>query len=70
MLKVLLLTPILTYQAGLEIKMLTPVLINMHPLSMRVAKTLARLHGCAGSPEPWLLANAISTKITRADPRQ
>ena len=33
---------------------------------MRTAKALARLHGCAGSPEPSLVAYAISIIISRA----
>ena len=34
-----------------------------HCLYERAAKLLARLRGCAGSPEPSLLAYAISTKF-------
>ena len=30
---------------------------------MQTAKALARLHGCAGLPEPSLVANVISTII-------
>ena len=29
----------------------------------RAAEVLARLHGCAGSPEPSLLAQVVSTKF-------
>ena len=32
-------------------------------LFMRAAKSLTKLHECAGSSESWLLADAISTKI-------
>ena len=35
----------------------------IHCLYERAAKILARLRGCAGSPEPSLLAYAISTKF-------
>ena len=34
-----------------------------HCLYERVAEVLARLHGCAGSPEPSLLTYAIRTKF-------
>ena len=33
-------------------------------LCMRAAKALKRLRVCAASSEPWLLADAISTKIS------
>ena len=33
---------------------------------MRIAKALARLRGCAGSPEPSLVTYVISTIISRA----
>ena len=33
---------------------------------MRTVKALARLRGCAGSPEPSLVAYVISTKISWA----
>ena len=34
---------------------------------MRTEKALARLRGCAGAPEPSLVAYVISTIISRAD---
>ena len=33
---------------------------------MRAAKAVASMRTCAGSPLPWLLANAISTKMSCA----
>ena len=32
-------------------------------LCVRAAKALARLHGCAGSHEPSLRANAVSNTV-------
>ena len=40
----------------------------IHCLYVQAAKVLSRLRGCAGSPEPSLLAQAISTKITWRGP--
>ena len=40
----------------------------IHCLYERAAKVLARLRGCAGSPEPSLLAWAISTKFAWRGP--
>ena len=37
-----------------------------HTSCVRTAKALAMLRGCAGSPEPSLVAYVISTKISRA----
>ena len=39
-----------------------------HCLYERAVEVLARLRGCAGSPEPSLLAYAISTKIACRGP--
>ena len=39
-----------------------------HCLYERAAKVLARLRGCAGSPEPSRLAQAISTKFAWRGP--
>ena len=39
-----------------------------HCLYKRAAEVLARLRGCAGSPEPSLLAQAISTKFAWRGP--
>ena len=39
-----------------------------HCLYERAAEVLARLRGCAGSPEPSLLAYAISTKFALRGP--
>ena len=41
-----------------------------HCLYGRAAKVLARLRGCAGSPEPSLLAQAISTKFAWRGPKE
>ena len=44
------------------------MLLLTHCLYERAAKVLARLRGCAGSPEPSLLAYAISTKFAWRGP--
>ena len=38
--------------------------VYFHTLCMRTAKALAWLRGCAGSPEPSLVAYVISTIIS------
>ena len=38
-----------------------PCFIHVQPVCMRVANALMRLRVCASSPEPWLLADAVST---------
>ena len=40
--------------------------VYFHTSCVRTAKALARLRGCAGSPEPSLVAYVISTIISRA----
>ena len=42
----------------------TDSFVDFHSSSVRTAKALARLRGCAGSPEPSLVAYTISTIIS------
>ena len=42
---------------GLEIRVLVQVFLYPHTSCMQAAKALARLHGCVGLPESWLLAD-------------
>ena len=43
--------------------MLDWAFIYIHSLCVLVAKALMRLQGCAGSSEPRLLADLVSTEI-------
>ena len=45
---------------------LVRVIINIHALPRESGKALVSLHICAGSSEPSVLNNVISTKILRA----
>ena len=40
--------------------------VYFHTSCVRTEKAMARLRGCAGSPEPSLVAYVISTIISRA----
>ena len=64
--KTVLQTYICIHLVGPQDYILACVLIHTHTLRMRVAKALASLRGCTDSPGPWLLADAISTKIACA----
>ena len=50
----------------LDVWSLVGPFVYFHSLCVRTAKALARLRACAGSPEPSLVAYAISTKISWA----
>ena len=51
---------------GLDVWFLVGPFVYFHTSCMQTAKALARLRGCAGSPEPSLVAYAISTIISWA----
>ena len=51
---------------GLHVWFLVRPFVYVHTLCVRTAKALARLCGCAVSPEPSLIAYAISTIISWA----
>ena len=51
---------------GLDVWLLVSPFIYFHTSCMRTAKSLARLRGCVGSPEPSLVAYVISTIISWA----
>ena len=55
-----------SHPVGLDIWFLVRPFIYFHISFVRTAKALARLHGCAGSPEPSLVAYLISTIISWA----
>ena len=54
------------HPVGLDVWFLVGPFIYFHTLCVRTVKALARLGGCAGSPEPLLVAYAISTIISLA----
>ena len=51
---------------GLDVWFLVGPFVYVHTLCVRTEKALARLRGCAGSPEPSLVAYVISTIISLA----
>ena len=55
-----------SHQVGLDVRYLVGSFIYFHTSCVRTAKPLARLHGCAGSPEPSLVAYVISNIISWA----
>ena len=55
-----------SYPVGLNVWFLVWPFVYFHTSCVRTAKALARLHGCAGSPEPSLVAYVISTIISWA----
>ena len=59
--KFILQTRISGHPLGLEVWFLVGPFVYFHTLCVRTAKALARLRGCAVSPEPSLFAYAIST---------
>ena len=56
-----------SHRVGLDFWLLVGPFVYFHTLCVRTAKALARLRACAGSPEPSLVAYAISTIISCAD---
>ena len=53
-----------SHPVGLDVWFLVGLFIYFHTSCVRTTKSLARLHGCAGSPEPSLVAFVISTIIS------
>ena len=62
------LTPMLSHSQGPGIWLSVWRFLLTHCLYERAAEVLARLRGCAGSPEPSLLAKVISTKFAWRGP--
>ena len=52
------------FAVRLEIKVLVQVFVYAHISCMQAEKTLARLHGCVGLPESWLVADGISVMLS------
>ena len=53
-----------SHPVGLDVWFLVGCFIYFHTLYVRTAKALARLRGCAGSPEPSLVAYVVSSIIS------
>ena len=64
--KLILQTRMCSHPVGLDVWCLVTPFFYYHTSCMRTAKALARLCGCAGSPEPLLVAYVISTMISWA----
>ena len=64
--KLILQTRMRSYAGGLDVWCLVGPFVYFHTVCVRTAKALARLRGCAGSPEPSLVAYVISTIISWA----
>ena len=64
--KLILQTRMCNHPVGLDIWLLVGPFVYFHTLCVQTAKALARLRGCAGSPEPSLVACVISTIISWA----
>ena len=54
------------HPVGLDVWFLVWLFVYYHTSGVRTAKAVARLRGCAVSPEPSLVSYAISTKISWA----
>ena len=64
--KLILQTGMRSYPVGLDVWFLVGPFVYFHTTCVRTVKALARLHECAGSPEPSLVAYVISTIISWA----
>ena len=64
--KFILQTCMRSHLVGLDVWFLVGAFAYFHTSCVRTVKALARLHRCAGSPEPSLVAYVISTIITWA----
>ena len=64
--KLILQTRMRSQPVGLDVGFLVGPFIYFHTSCVRTAKALVRLRGCAGSPEPSLVAYVISTIISWA----
>ena len=66
LLKLILQTRMHSHPVGLDVWLLVRPFVYFHTSCVRTAKALVRLRGCAGSPEPSLVAYVISTIISLA----
>ena len=64
--KLILQTRMRSHPVGLDVWFLVGPFVYFHTSCVRTMKALARLRGCAGSPEPSLVAYMISTIISWA----
>ena len=64
--KPILQTRMRSHPVGLDVSLLVGSFVYFHSSCMRTVKTLARLGGCADSPEPSQVAYAIITIISWA----
>ena len=64
--KLILQTCMRSHPLGLDVSCLVGPFVYFHTSCLRTAKALARLHGCAGSSEPSLVAYVISIIISWA----
>ena len=64
--KLILQTHMRSHPVGLDVWISVGPFVYFHTSCVRTAKALARLRGCAGSPEPSLFAYVISTIIAWA----
>ena len=64
--KLILQTRMRSYPVGLDVWFLVGPFVYFHTSCLRTANALARLRGCAGSPEHSLVAYVISTIISWA----
>ena len=64
--KFILQTCMRSHPVGLDVRFVVGPFVYFHTLCVRTVKALARLRGCAGSPEPSLVAYVISTIISWA----
>ena len=55
-----------SHPVGLDVRFLVGPFVYFHTSCVRTVKALARLRGCADSPEPSLVAYVISTIISWA----
>ena len=62
--KLILQTHIRSHPVGLDVWILVGPFVYFHTSCVRTAKALARLRGCAGSPEPSLVAYVINIIIS------
>ena len=64
--KLILQTCMRSHSEGLDVWFSVEPFVYFHTSRVRIAKALARLYGCADSPEPSLIAYVISTIISWA----
>ena len=62
--KLILQTHMCSHSVGLDVWFLVGPIVYLHTPCVRTAEALARLRGCAGSPQPSLVTCAINTIIS------